>query len=242
MKATDNSPPVRQGDGSAWESLGELYTAHYRLLRSAAQSWGLSPDDAMDLVQEFFLRSVQKGYFERFDGSRGKLRTFVLTLFQRFETKQRSRQQALKRGGGARLIPLDAPLTGSPASSELLDWRSPEALAAREFAENLLNNTMQRLRNELRRDRKLQLFETLLPSLLHEPDRSSYASLYRKTHLSEPAARMTVSRYRRRLRALLLEELAALGITDGEASEEVRWLIQILSRTRLGSTATSSLR
>src|SRR5262245_2127506 len=69
-----------------------LYAYSHRHLSSA--------HDPQDLTQAFFAELLEKGYLQAADPQRGKFRSFLLTAFKHFLSRERERACAQKRGGG----------------------------------------------------------------------------------------------------------------------------------------------
>ena len=65
-------------------ALEQICTAYWYPLYAFARRKGQSPEDASDLTQSFFANLLEKNWLADADQQRGKLRTFLLTSFQRF--------------------------------------------------------------------------------------------------------------------------------------------------------------
>jgi DNA-directed RNA polymerase specialized sigma24 family protein len=95
---------VRQ---SAFDALVRAYwKAVFKYVRL---KWHVSPDQAADLTQAFFLRAFEKDFFAAFDPSRARFRTFLRTCLDRFVANTRQSEGRLKRGGHVTLVPIDLP-------------------------------------------------------------------------------------------------------------------------------------
>ncbi len=184
--------------------LEAIYRRYSSDLVKHARRWGFSPEDAEDLTQDFFLRVEEKDSLTRFDCRKGKFRSFLLTLFQRFLANQFHRLHALRRGGAVTVLPLSV---AGESDSALVEGRTPETMAELRWARLLLDHALQTLRKDLARRGKAQHFDAALPRLLHDSAGVSYVRLARQLGLSNAATRMTISRYRERLRVLICREL-----------------------------------
>ena len=71
------------------------------------RSRGRSPHDAQDLTQSFFAYLIEHKIYARVDREKGKFRSFLLASLKNFLSDSRDREQALKRGGGCELLPLN---------------------------------------------------------------------------------------------------------------------------------------
>jgi DNA-directed RNA polymerase specialized sigma24 family protein len=123
--------------GSSTESdaaLATLCQTYWFPVYAFVRRQGHDPESAKDLTQEFFAQLLEKQYLDSADRERGRFRTFLLTILQRFLTKQRDRERALKRGGDRRQLSLDwahgeRRLQYEPAST----W-TPEKIFERQWA------------------------------------------------------------------------------------------------------------
>src|SRR6187455_1018467 len=62
---------------------------------------------AQDLTQDFFARLLEKGTLEFATPERGRFRSFLLTAMKNFLASAHEKDQAQKRGGSHKLLPLD---------------------------------------------------------------------------------------------------------------------------------------
>src|SRR5260370_13315294 len=65
---------------------------------------GFNRDDAQDLTQIFFQRTVQDETLRRASPARGRFRSFLLGALTRCLADEQAYLRAVKRGGGAQLI------------------------------------------------------------------------------------------------------------------------------------------
>src|SRR5262245_47030862 len=99
---------TREGSDSdrraALERLGRTYwpPLYVHLLRK-----GLSREDAQDAIQGFFAHLLEKDLLDRVNPDRGRFRTYLLFVLERFLANERRVAHADKRGGGAPRISLD---------------------------------------------------------------------------------------------------------------------------------------
>ena len=68
----------------AVEALEWLCRAYWYPLYAYVRRQGNGPDDAQDLVQEFFARFLKRNYLRLADPNRGRFRTFLLTSLKHF--------------------------------------------------------------------------------------------------------------------------------------------------------------
>src|SRR6185369_739087 len=88
-------------------ALEELCQAYWYPIYAFIRRRGSSAEDARDLTQAFFATLLEKGYLADADPERGRFRSFLLTAVARFAAKEHDRADALKRGGGQRVLSFD---------------------------------------------------------------------------------------------------------------------------------------
>lgn len=107
---------------------------------------GWKPDAAEDLTQSFFLKLLEKGWVGRADNERGRFRTFLLTLLNRFVSDQgaaRAPRQTTFEGG---MVPVSVLVSDEDRRFEPPTNVTPEALYMREWARATLAATCKRLK------------------------------------------------------------------------------------------------
>src|SRR5688572_2718070 len=98
---------VREGGAEAAVALEELCAAYWFPLYGWARRSGDSPEDAEDVVQGFFCDVLRKELFAKADAAKGRLRTFLLTIFRRYQNDMRDKAAAQRRGAD-RMVSFDA--------------------------------------------------------------------------------------------------------------------------------------
>jgi RNA polymerase sigma factor (sigma-70 family) len=204
------------------EALATLCRIYWYPLYAYARRHLPSAHDAQDLTQEFFAQLLEKDYLQAADPRRGKFRSFLLTAFKHFLSRERERAKAQKRGGGRRLISLDFQLGESRYHREPVDHATPERLYERGWALAILEQTLARLRQELTNAGKEKLFECLKGALAGEGMQVSYAQVAEELGISEQAVKVAVYRMRRRYQELLRAEIAQTVASPEEVEEELR--------------------
>jgi RNA polymerase sigma-70 factor (ECF subfamily) len=210
------------------QALEVLCQRYWYPLYCFARKWGALPQDAQDLTQSFFAVFLEKNYVARADPGRGRFRTFLLTSFKNFLTNEWKRTQAARRGGGAQCVSFD---TQSAERRYLLDRVEPETpdkVFDKTWAVSILQQAMTRLRGEYEATGKAALFESLKLRLWDDPEAVSSAELAARVDLSEAAAKMAISRLRRRFREAIRQEIEQTVADPGEVEEEMRYLLAVL--------------
>ncbi len=141
---------LQAGNQSAPEAeraLAELCEAYWFPLYAFARRHGYSREDAADRTQEFFSRLIEQSLLETANKERGRFRTFLLTLFQRFLAKEYHKDRAIKRGGRLARIPFDIEEGESRLAAQLSDQMTAERVFEQEWALTVLRRAVERLRD-----------------------------------------------------------------------------------------------
>jgi DNA-directed RNA polymerase specialized sigma24 family protein len=181
-------------------------------------------------VQEFFVRLLQKEYLEAVERERGRFRTFLIMAFKRFLANERDRSRAQKRGGGQTPLPLDPELAENWYQEEASVEMAADLAFDRHWAVTLLNQALARVRAEHEQQGKRAEFEVFRQFLTVGQVPVAYGVVAAQLGQSEAAVKMAVHRLRRRYRAVFREAIAQTVATPADVEEEMRHLLQVLSR------------
>jgi len=214
---------------NARDALENLCRAYWPPLYAFVRRQGYGPADAQDLTQEFFWRLLQKNYLGAVDPSKGRFRSFLLASMKHFLANEWDKAKAVKRGGGAMLVPISTDAAETACGVDPADQSTPEKLFERRWALTLLENVLSRLRSEHTRDGKGDLFEQLKATLTGERTSLPYAQIASRMSMSEVAVKVTVHRLRQRYREILREEISHTVSTPDQVEDEIRALFSALS-------------
>jgi RNA polymerase sigma-70 factor (ECF subfamily) len=212
----------------AREALEQLCGAYWFPLYAFVRRKGHPPEEAEDLLQEFFVRLVEKNYVAQADRERGLFRSFLLAALAHFLANDWHRQQTLKRGGGQAWIPWDARGAEQQYSREPCHELTPEKLFDRRWALGMVERTYATLREQYAAAGKAELFRHLEPRLSGDDAPASYKQLAARLQLTEGAIKVTVHRLRRAFGQLLREEVAHTVARPEQVQDEMRHLLDIL--------------
>ena len=223
LQAGENDSP------QATEALAGLCRAYWYPLYVYVRRQGHTIEDAQDLTQEFFARLLERKSVRLADRARGRFRTFLLTSLKHFLINEWNKANREKRGGGHRLISLDAGETETRFQAEPADGRSPDKAFERRWAMVLLDRVLNQLQAEFTADNRGHVFEELKSCLTGVENESSYAEIGRRLGMTEGNVKVTVHRLRRRYRELLREEIARTVDGPEAVEAEIRQLFAALS-------------
>jgi len=211
----------------AREALATLCADYWQPIYVFLRRQGADDERARDLTQGFFTTLLEKNYVGDARRERGRFRTFLLTSVKHYVANEWDRDRAVKRGGGQPLISIDRLRAEQAYTSEPSHDETPERLFDRRWARTLLDAGLERLRREMTTSAGLRRFERLLPFLIGESE-IGYAAAAAEMGLGESAVKVAVHRMRRRLRALLRDEVARTVGEPRQVDDELRHLFAAL--------------
>ena len=206
----------------------KLCRAYWRPLYAFIRREGHGVEDARDLTQAFFARLLEKEWLSHLQDQRGKFRSFLLTLLKNFLSDERDRENALKRGGGQTVIPLDELEALEREALEPANALTAEQEFERRWALALIERTNQRLHDEYTAGDKRTLFEALKDGQFGARGDLTYAELGERLGLSEAAIKSAALRLRRRHAEIVREEIAQTVTSKDELEDEIRHLMAVL--------------
>jgi len=220
--------PGRGDAPEAQSALAALCQTYWYPLYAYVRRSGHPADEARDLTQEFFARLLEKRYLRAADSERGRFRSFLLTAFKRFLSKERHQAGALKRGGGRRMLSLDFEQGESRFLLEPATDVTAETIYERRWALALLDRVMIRLREEFEQAGKRDDFDRLKVFLTGDAEAPSHREAAAALGTTEAAVKVAVYRLRRRFRYLLLAEIAQTVTASEDVDEELRHLFEAI--------------
>jgi RNA polymerase sigma factor (sigma-70 family) len=222
LAATGSNSPEAQ------QALEQLCQTYWYPLYVFVRRQGNSPEDAQDLTQAFFERILERNYFGQADRSKGRLRAFLLASLKHFLSDQRDRRDAAKRGGGRRMLSLDAHTAEERYQLEPADTMTPEKLYERRWAFTLLEKARTNLRSEYDAAGKTELYQLLKVLEPGSGDGTTYADIGQRLGKSESAIKSEASRLRLRYGELVRSEIAQTVASVTEIDDEVRHLLTVI--------------
>jgi RNA polymerase sigma-70 factor (ECF subfamily) len=224
LNAADSSAPGAQ------EALEQLCRTYWYPLYAHVRRQGHSQEDAQDLTQEFFFRFLNKAHLGRADRDRGLFRSFLLTSLKNFLRHEWEKARAEKRGGGRTFLAWEEEGAEGRYQRELTSQLAPDQLFEQRWAMTLLQNALARLQKEYAAAGKSAQFEELKPFLSTEPGEGAYAAVASRLGISTGAVAVAVHRLRQRYGELVREEVAHTVSSPAEVQEELRYLMDLMSR------------
>lgn len=211
------------------EALARLCETYWFPLYAFVRRRGYRPEEAEDLTQGFFCHLLTHRSLASVDQAKGRFRAFLIASLRHFVANEWAHARTQKRGGGQRLLSLDACGAEARYALEPPDPSSPEKAFERNWAMTLMEKVLERLRATQEARGKGTLFAALQPCLMNDADAPRHAELAAQLGMNAAAVRMEASRLRRRFRKLLYEEVERTVDTPAEVEEEIRHLFAALA-------------
>lgn len=191
--------------------------------------WKARPEDAEDLVQGFFTREFEKGFFSRYDPQRARFRTYLRVRLDGFVGNERRAAGRQKRGGGVPTLPLDFETAeGELRQRSIPDPIDPESLFEREWIRSLFTTALERLRAhciDRGQEGRFRLFERYDIEGAGALERPTYRQLAEVFGIPETQVTNHLAAARRDLRRIVLEVLRELCSDEAEYQDECRALL-----------------
>ena len=219
----------RESAPEAEQALEKLCSTCWQPLYSYVRRKGYAAADAQDLTQQFFFHLLQGKRLAFADPARGRFRTFLLSALNHFLINEWIKLRREKRGGGIDFVPLHAEHAESVYSAEPVEHCAAEALYELRWAALLIRRSFDRLEGEHVGNR-MGLFEALKPYVWGDKTTASQAELAATLGLSCGAVRVAIHRLRQRFREILREEIAQTVASPEEVDDELRYLVEVVSR------------
>lgn len=186
---------------------------------------GRGKEDAEDIVQEFFARIHGRELLTSASPERGRFRSFILTALKRLACDFHRAKSAAKRGGDVEFVPLDVALAEERWQADGGASASPEAAFDRAWAGAVMERAAARLREACLEDGKEAHFLEFFPRISGSLVNDSFEVSARRLGITEGAAKMVLSRLRRRYAEMIRAEIAETVNSREEEADELRYLL-----------------
>ncbi len=200
----------------------ELCSKYWKPVYAFLRRKGRRPEEAADLVQDYFAEALRKDYFAGAERERGKFRTYVLATLRRFLYGHKPARR-VRRERSIDLVAPDELAESARLARDIEGSADPEELYCREWARALVAAALGRLREEHRGTKRQRYVEVFLVQVESAGGGSpaSYAQLGERFDLSETDVTNFLHRGRRLYDAALRAELRNSVNSDREVEEEL---------------------
>jgi len=213
-------------DSQAASALEKLCRRYWYPLYAYVRRQGRGPEEAQDLTQAFFAQLLARGSLGTVSREKGRFRSFLLAAMNHFLADEWDRAHRQKRGGDAKVIPLDALEAEERYRFEPVDRLDAARLFDRRWAMTVLDQAISRLETEFA-DRP-KVFGELQSFLVGDGNGRTCADAAAELGMTEVAVRATISRMRKRCRELVRQEIAQTLASISDVEEEYRALLAAL--------------
>ncbi len=208
------------------EALEKLCRRYWRPLYAYIRHSGHSREESEDLVQGFFADLLSRPFLRDVSPEKGKFRSFLLGCYKHYAANVRARETALKRGGGAPLLPLELEDLEGTYTLEPVDTLTPEKLYLRRWARTLFEDVLSEVAAEYRG--RSEVFRVIEPFLRNESD-CGYRVAAEKLGMTENAFKQAVFRLREFFRGRFRLAVAQTLAPGEDLDQEIRDLMAALS-------------
>ena len=223
VRSADADTRARAEDALAAVYWTPIY-AHVRLAHR------VELEDAEDLTQGFFIEALRRDLFGRYEPERARFRTYVRTCVDAYVLNTWKADRRLKRGGGARILPLDVAEVEGRLTSEAQGGADPDAVFHREWVRSVLLTALLRLRSDYERDGRaahLAVFERYDIVAGGDAGRPTYGEVATQLGITTSQVTNWLASTRRDFRAIVLDTLRDLSGNDEEFRAEARALLGV---------------
>jgi RNA polymerase sigma-70 factor (ECF subfamily) len=204
----------------AQNAMAELCRIYWNPLCSYVRSQVHDRAAAEDLTQSFIARMIEKDALRHFSRERGRFRSFLLMSLKNFLANERDSAEAQKRGGGMTFLPLE--------QTDAQVHETPDRLFERQWALEVLNRAVERVRAESTSAGRAGQFERLKVYLTGEGELARYRDLGEELGMTENAVKVMIHRLRQRFHQAIREEISMTVTDEAAIGEEIRYLIAVL--------------
>jgi RNA polymerase sigma factor (sigma-70 family) len=186
---------------------------------------------AEDLAHDFIAVCLHRDFLSSVNPQQGRFRSFIHRCLTNFLNDEHARKTAAKRGSGAAQLSLDETDGDGGCRVELAgDGASPSETMDRAWADQIVQEALQRLGQECEAARRGTLFMALKVRLIQATGDFSMAEIAGQLRMSEGSVKVALHRMRQRLGELVAEEIKQTVANQVEWRQELKYLLDLLSR------------
>jgi len=222
LRAKDLRDPLRG------KALNDLCQAYWGPLYVYLRHKGRSTEDSRDIAQGFFAYLLEKGVVERAARDRGRFRSFLIGVLENYLANEHRKAVAIKRGGGTLPFSLDFEWEERLDSIEPSDPSTPLTAYNRAWALAVMRRAFEAFRGESLKSHPEEHVEALLAHLHGPAEDQTYVGLAARLGRTPGEVKHLLTRSRRRLRELILEQLRETVEAESDVETELRDLFGFL--------------
>jgi RNA polymerase sigma factor (sigma-70 family) len=208
----------------AIEVLIQLYWMPvYKYLR---MKWKKSEEDAQDLTQGFFLRSLEKNFLADYNPEKARFRTYLRTCLDGFASNELKSQNTLKRGGKTIQVHLDFQIAENELK-QLQNPETPERIFEKEWVRSVFRLSLETFSRECAANGKETQYKLFERYDMDSDEKISYKDLAQEFKLPVTQVTNYLADARKQFRRIVLDTLRASTSSEEEFRSEVRSLLGI---------------
>lgn len=212
------------------EAMNRFISGYWRPVFYFLRAKGYPQHRAEDLTQEFFLRMFERDWIRTADAQRGRFRTFLLTILNRFLSDQgpaRAPKQAVFDQG---LIAVSALVGERERTFEPSDSQTPEQIFMKQWAKAVVANSRNQLEAWCRAQGRSDWFEVFTAMHFFDADerRPTQQALADRLQISRDQVRYGIEETNRQFAEFLRAEVADQVESPGDVDTELRELEELI--------------
>lgn len=194
--------------GGAADALEQLCRQYWYPLYAYLRRSGNDPQTAQDHVQSFFADLLSRRSLQHADPERGRFRSFLLTACRNHVANAQRAQRTLRRGGGRRMMSLDAVDGETRYAAERSDQWTAERLYERRWALAVIDAAFHRVRIDYEAKGRSERFNALRPLVAPSERTPALDDVAAKLGCSAGAVKVAAHRLRQQFAQALRDEVA----------------------------------
>jgi DNA-directed RNA polymerase specialized sigma24 family protein len=208
----------------AGEALNDLCRAYWQPIYAEIRRRGHGAVDAQDLAQEFFARMLRRDAFGKADREKGRFRTYLLGSLDYFLVDNWRGKNAIKRGGGAVMVPFVDGEGETWFQQQPAVGSTPSEIFDQNWAVVLMERALEALREEYRVTGREDVFTAVEPFLTSGSGEDGYVSVCEQIALTPRAFAVAVHRVRRRFQHCVRQQVEMTVVNPLEVEAEMKHL------------------
>ena len=209
-------------------ALEQLCATYWFPLYAFVRRRGFETHQAADLTQGFFADLLGRQDLRAIDPQKGRFRAFLLSAIKNFIANQIDQQNAQKRGGDVKTLPMDFDQADRRLQLEPYHEQTPESVFLKQWALTLLERAKDAGRDDYVQSNKDRLFDVIQVFLAGDPAEMSYREVAQNLDKSEGAIKVAVHRLRRQFHKQIRQEISRTVATEAEIDAEIQDLFDAL--------------
>jgi DNA-directed RNA polymerase specialized sigma24 family protein len=217
---------ARSDDPNSPEAMNRFISGYWRPVFYFLRAKGYPLHRAEDLTQEFFLRMFERDWIRTADANRGRFRTFLLTILNRFLSDQGPARAPKQIVFDQSLVSVSALVGERERTFEPSDRQTPEQIFMKQWAKSVVANSRNNLEAWCRQQGRTDWFEIFTSMHFFDSDtqRPTQQALADRLRISRDQVRYGMEETTRQFAEFLRAEVAEQVESSGEIDDEIREL------------------